>query len=135
MDQYIGKWQLLENKNLEKFLEYYGYSWFSIKAALVANVDVYFEKTRNKDIIKRTIDSTFLKGIEEYNFDGNFHKNSEDLRKKHSLRDGNIFSDVYLQQKFWTEEIMVENEKLILKRFWINGEEQCSCTQIFVKAN
>ena len=74
MDQYIGKWQLLENKNLEKFLEYYGYSWFSIKAALVANVDVYFEKTQNKDIIKRTIDSTFLKGIEEYNFDGNFHK-------------------------------------------------------------
>ena len=135
MDVFIGKWQLLENKNLEKFLEYYGYGWLSIKAALVANVDAYFEKTDNPNVIKRTIDSTFLKGVEEYNFDGDFHKNNENLRKKHSLREGKIFSEVYLQQKFWTEEIMVENEKLILKRFWINGEEQCNCTQIFVKAN
>ena len=45
MESFIGKWQLSENKNLEKFLEFYGwYSWFSIKAALIANVDVYFLK-------------------------------------------------------------------------------------------
>ena len=37
---------------------------FLCGTALVANVDVYFEKTRNKDIIKRTIDNTFIKGLE-----------------------------------------------------------------------
>ena len=90
MDVFIGKWQLLENKNLEKFLQYYGYGWLSIKAALVANVDAYFEKTDNPNVIKRTIDSTFLKGVEEYNFDGNFNKNNENLRKKHSFREDTI---------------------------------------------
>ena len=133
MDQFIGKWELVENKNLEKFLEYYGYSWFSIKAALVANVDVYFEKTRNKDIIKRTIDSTFIKGIEEYNFDGDFHKNSENLRKKHAFRENTIFSEVYLEQKFWTEQIRVEKDRLILNRYWNINNIAYNCTQIFKK--
>ena len=133
MKLFIGNWQLLENKNLDKFLEYYGYGWLAIKAALIANVDAYFEKTENKDIIKRTIDSTFLKGIEEYNFDGNFHLNSADLRKKHSLRDGKIFSEVYLEQKFWTEEIIIEKDQLILNRYWNINNIAYNCTQIFKK--
>ena len=133
MDDFIGKWQLLENKNLEKFLEYYGYGWLSIKAALVANVDVYFEKTNNPNVLKRTIDSTFLKGVEEYNFDGNFHKNNENLRKKHSFRKDTIFSEVYLEQKFWTEHINVVDDKLILNRYWNINDKAYDCTQIFKK--
>jgi hypothetical protein len=133
MDKFIGKWELEENKNLDKFLEYYGYSWFSIKAALIANVDAYFEKTENPNIVKRTIDSTFIKGTEDYIFDGEFHLTSGNLNKKHNFENDIIYSEVHKENDIWTETVKIDQDKLILKRSWKINNKDLSCTQIFIK--
>ena len=135
MENFIGKWQLSENKNLEKFLEFYGYSWFSIKAALIANVDVYFLKNSDANSLKRVIDSTFLKGEEIYDFTGKIITNSENLKKTHYIKDGEIFSNVNLDNKNWTEHLVIQQDKLILQRNFNYKDEDLSCTQIFFKAN
>ena len=135
MESFIGKWQLIENKNLEKFLEFYGYSWFSIKAALIANVDVYFLKNNDPNSLKRIIDSTFLKGEEIYDFTGKVITNSENLKKSHTIENGEIFSKVILDNKNWKEHIVIKGDKLILKRFFNYNGEDLSCEQIFVKTN
>ena len=133
MDKFIGKWQLEKNENLDKFLEFYGYSWFSIKAALIANVDAYFEKTNKPTIIKRTIDSTFLKGTEDYIFDSEFHMTSENLNKKHQFENDIIYSVIHKDKNNWSENIKIIDGKLILKRFWKIDNKDLSCSQIFKK--
>ena len=133
MDKFIGKWQLEKNENLDKFLEFYGYSWFSIKAALIANVDAYFEKTNKPTIIKRTIDSTFLKGTEDYIFDSEFHMTSENLNKKHQFENDIIYSVVHKDKNNWSENIKIIDGKLILNRFWKIDNKDLSCSQIFKK--
>jgi len=133
MDKFIGRWQLEKNENLDKFLEFYGYSWFSIKAALIANVDAYFEKTNKPTIIKRTIDSTFLKGTEDYIFDSEFHMTSENLNKKHQFENDIIYSVIHKDKNNWSENIKIIDGKLILKRFWKIDNKDLSCSQIFKK--
>ena len=133
MDKFIGKWQLEKNENLDKFLEFYGYSWFSIKAALIANVDVYLEKTNKTTIIKRTIDSTFLKGTEDYIFDSEFHMTSENLNKKHQFENDIIYSVIHKDKNNWSENIKIIDGKLILNRFWKIDNKDLSCSQIFKK--
>ena len=138
MDSLIGKWKLLENKDLDKFLIFYGYGWVKRQLALVSNIDLKLEITENPNIIKRIIDSSFLSGEELYYIDNKFHKNNEGLDKQHELRDNKIYSKVQgtsfdgTKFIFWNEIIEIENDKLIVRRFWEENGKQ-TCSQIFEK--
>jgi hypothetical protein len=133
MEKFVGKWELEKNINLGKFLEYYGYNWFSIKAALLANVDAFFEKTEDPIIFKRTINSTFINGTENYILDNIFHTTPAKIEKKHSLIDGVIYSEVNNNGDLWTENIKIENDKLIINRFWEINKISLHSSQIFRK--
>ena len=85
--------------------------------------------------LKRIIDSTFLKGEEIYDFTGNVITNSENLKKSHTIENGEIFSKVTLDNKKLKEHIVIIGDKLILKRFFNYNGEDLSCEQIFVKTN
>jgi hypothetical protein len=141
LDNFLGNWILETNKNLEEFLKFYEYSWFSMKAALLANVELIFKKTEIKNSIERTVNSTFLKGTELYTFDQQFHLNPENLKKKHILKtdtSGNsIIQSVILKNDnnliIWHEEAKILNDKLIITRYWNVGNSKYDCQQIFKK--
>lgn len=134
MDKFIGKWSLEKNENLGDFLQYYGYNWIIIKAALLANVDAYFEETINPAVFKRTIDSTFIKGTEEYILDGAFRTTPANIDKKHSLVDGIIYTEVIRNGNNWSENIKINGDTLTMTRTWTIEGIESGCVQIFRKA-
>ena len=133
MENYIGKWRLEKNINLDGFLEYYGYNWLSRKAASCAEVDAIFEKTSSPNVIKRTIDSTFMKNSEFYKFDGKFYLNPENLKKKHLLKNNIIYTEVHKSTGNWNEQLSVEEDNLIVTRHWYRNKIMEKCIQIFKK--
>ena len=137
MDNFIGKWQLKENINLDEFLIYYQYSWLKRKSALASNVDLILEKVSNNSL-KRTIDSTFMKSDELYIFDEQFHDNNMELLKKHTFRDNCIISSIKSTDNsvynfVWVETASLDNNELNIKRNWIENGIQKECKQIFIR--
>ena len=138
---FVGNWELETNDNLEEFLKFYEYNWFSIKAALLASVHVNFSKSVSENSLNRTVFSTFLKGSEKYIFDKEFRLNSENLNKRHSLIENRlgefvINSEIVKKDNNlinWREQVKIENNKLHLSRFWNVGNTEYSCKQIFKK--
>ena len=133
MDKFIGTWKLETNENFDEFLTYYGYSWLGRQAALASNIDLTIEKPDKEHVIKRIVDSTFMKADELYIFDGNFYINQENLKKKHTFEDNCIISEVKGDSFEWNEKICIENDKMIIKRTWSNNGTEYICSQVFSK--
>ena len=122
---FVGNWELETDDNLEEFLKFYEYNWFSIKAALLASVHVNFSKSVSENSLNRTVFSTFLKGSEKYIFDKEFRLNSENLNKRHSLIENRlgefvINSEIVKKDNNlinWREQVKIENNKLHLSDF------------------
>ena len=144
LQQLIGKWKLIENdKQFTKFLSYYGYNWFKIKAALLTNVDVTISIVNQQPLtINRFIESSFLTTNEEYIFDNNTHI-SNNLHKKHTITNDKIISyingyclnqpDKMVQ---WTETVyLTSTSTMVSIREWKDDNNSISTTQLFEKYN
>lgn len=144
LQQLIGKWKLIENdKQFTKFLSYYGYNWFKIKAALLTNVDVTISIVNQQPVtINRFIESSFLTTNEEYIFDNNTHI-SNNLHKKHTITNDKIISyingyclnqpDKMVQ---WTETVyLTSTSTMVSIREWKDDNNSISTTQLFEKYN
>ena len=134
MDNFIGTWKLETNENFDKFLKYYKYGWLKIQAALISNIDLTLTKTAENQY-NRIIDSTFMKATETYNIDGQYHANSENVNKKHTVVDEQLHTSANTDDIEWNEITQIINDKLVIERRWVEGGNQLTCKQIFVRAN
>ena len=140
METFIGTWVLETNENLDEFLTYYGYSWVKRKAALASNIDLTIDQIQTNNAIKRTIDSTFMKNSEIYNFNSEESENEENLIKSHLFHHdtNSIISNVKSSDSHplninWVETAQINGNKLIIKRSWLENGIQKYCTQNFVR--
>ena len=133
MDSYFGKWKLQENINFGEFLTYYKYGWIKRKLALASYIDLSIEKTDNVNIIKRVIDSTFIKTEEEYDLTNVTKKNDLGYYKQHSMVGGEIHTQAEGNNISWQEIAKIEDNKLNIKRIWNENGIEKNCEQIFIK--
>ena len=139
MKEFLGKWELKKNENVDKFLKYFGYGWIKRKAALMSNIQLTLTFL-NENAFTRNINSTFMNTSEEYHLDGKERENSENLIKKHLYNSKNkcivseIKSSLQSQKKIkWTETVKFSNDILIIKRVWQENNVTNDCTQYFKK--
>lgn len=128
----IGTWTLLDNNgSFDEFLQYYGYTWLSRKAASVANADVTFSSNTDHSLTRK-IESTFLNGQETYYLDGKAHKTPDGLMKTHTVLDNDTLQSVVsMGMVEWTEDLQVVGDILFQSRYWYASGEKLSCISRF----
>lgn len=133
MDIFIGKWKLEENVNFDEFLIYYNYNWIKRKLALASYIDLNIQKTDDENVLKRIIDSAFMKTEEDYNLNNIRQQNELGYYKSHQIIDGEIHTNADGKGITWKEFARIKNGKLHLTRTWHENGVEKTCDQIFSK--
>lgn len=129
MDQFLGKWKLIKNSGFSEFLIFTETSWLSRSLALASNIEVNILK--NAEGYSKTISSLFYNPHENIVFDGKYRQYGS-FKKKYYIQDKSVNVDIIGDIR-WTEKIFIEDGKLIIEYFWLEGNNIKIASQDFIK--
>ena len=105
------------------------------KIALASYIDLTIEKTDRENVVKRIIDSTFMKTEEEYNLNNIKQRNELGYDKWHQVVNDEIHTRAEGNGIQWKEVAKIDGDKLYMTRIWKENDNEKNCVQIFVKYN
>lgn len=136
MDKVLGSWRLKENVNFSNFLIFTQTSWFERRIALNCSIDVYIrcflKNPSGYNHYNKKVKSMF------YNTDENIILDFKPrmygpIKKIYYLEDDRVNVDIKGTIVNWREQIYINNNNLVIKYIWNEGENIKTASQEFIK--
>ena len=136
MDKILGHWRLKENNDFDNFLIFTQTSWWQRKIALNCAINIslrcFLKKPNGYNHYNKKVESLFYSTDENIILDNEWRQYGE-IKKQYSLKDKTINVKILGTIVNWEEQIYMNNNNLVIKYEWKEGDQTKTATQEFSK--
>ncbi len=136
MDKILGYWRLKENKDFDNFLIFTQTPWWQRRIALNCAINLslrcFLKNPKGHNHYNKKVESLFYSTDENIILDNEWRQ-YDDIRKKYSLKDQTVNVQILGTVVNWEEKIYMNNNNLVIKYVWKEGDKTKTATQKFTK--